>query len=66
MKTKNFRPNIISTMHSKKHRLVAISFVSSDKEYIIELPIIDGKKLVMGLADSIRKCEAPSLSSEEE
>lgn len=67
LKTKTLRPLTVSTMHSKKHRLVACAFTSSDKEYIFELPIIDGKKLVVGLTDSIKKAEMPySEDSESE
>lgn len=59
IKVKNIRPLTVSTMHSKKEKLVAVAFRSSDKEYIFELPIIDGKKLVVGLTDSIKKAELP-------
>jgi len=59
MKAKTIRPVTVSTMSSNKHRLVAVAFTSSDKEYIFEMPIIDGKKLVVGLTDSIRKADLP-------
>ena len=64
-KPKTLRPITVSTMHSKKHRLVAVAFTSSDREYIFELPIIDGKRLVVGLTDSIRKAELPLTKDDE-
>lgn len=59
MKAKTIRPLTVSTMSSNKYGLVGVAFTSSDKEYIFELPVIDGKKLVVGLTDSIRKAELP-------
>lgn len=59
-KLKTLRPLGFSTMHSKKAKMIGITFLSSDKEYLFELPIEAGKKLAIGLCESLRLVELPS------
>lgn len=64
-KLKEITPTAFSTMHSKVHKLVGISFLSSDKEYLVKLPIEYGKKLALGLLESLRLVELPATEDKE-